>query len=302
MANTALYLLLCLIWGSTWVAIKIGLQDAPPAWSASARMLLGGLILLLYTNLAGQSFPRGAKEKWRVAWPGLMIYGLAYALVYAGIERISAALSSILFASFPFFIAIFVAILVKSEKISPRTLTGVIIGFSGIVVIFAGPVSLDRSSIIGSLLVLVSTVLSAYGTVHIRAFLRDQPVLVMMALQMTLGGILLTLIAVLFEPISQFKLTVASVGSILYLTLFGTIIAFAGYFWLLKRMPTLTLSLIAFITPLTAIFLGYIFLDEMLSVQDYVGSGLVLAGVLLARQRRQDALGAPAPSYSHPRE
>jgi len=288
--NTLLYTLLCLVWGSTWLAIKIGLQDAPPVWSAAIRMLLAGLILLLYTNLAGKSYPDGIRNKWRVAWPGLVIYGMAYALVYVGMQRISSAMSSILFAAFPFFIAILVAILVKSEKISLRALIGIIVGFAGIVVIFAGPVSLDGSSMVGAALVIASAILSAYGTVHVKAFLQDQPVIVMMALQMTLGGLLLTLAAVAFEPLARFEITAVSIGSILYLTLFGSIFAFAGYFWLLKRMPALTLSLIAFITPIVAIILGCIVLDETFSIQDYIGTVLVLGGVMLARQRQGAAL------------
>lgn len=279
-----------MVWGSTWLAIKIGLQDAPPVWSAAVRMLLAGLILLLYTNLAGKSFPDGFRNKWRVAWPGLIIYGMAYALVYIGMQRISSAMSSILFAGFPFFIAILVAILVKSEKIGLRPMIGIVIGFAGIVVIFAGPVSLDGSSLVGAALVVASAALSAYGTVHVKAFLQDQPVIVMMALQMTLGGLFLILAAGLFEPLARFDITAVSIGSILYLTLFGSIFAFAGYFWLLKRMPTLTLSLIAFITPIVAIILGYIVLDETFSIQDYIGTVLVLVGVLVARQRQGAAL------------
>ncbi len=285
--NTLLYIMLCLIWGSTWMAIKIGIQDAPPVWAAGIRILSAGLLLILFHIFRGRHLPRGLHSIWRIAWPGILIYGLSYGLVYIGTQHISSALTSILFASFPFFIILLAPILIVWEKIAFRSVIGVFIGFIGIVVVFAGPISLDRDALWGAALVIIGTAASAYGTVHVKAYLGDQPVLSMMALQMTLGGLLLVIGAILTESLSRFEVTPASIGSIVYLTLIGSIIAFAGYFWLLKRIATLTLSLIAFITPIIAMYLGYIFLNEHLTGQDYMGAAMVLAGVLLARTRKE---------------
>jgi drug/metabolite transporter (DMT)-like permease len=268
------------------MAIKLGIQGAPPIWASGLRMILAGLILLIYNRLAGNSYPLGWRQKWRVAWLGILMYGFSYILVYIGAQYISSALLSILFACFPFFIIIYVPFFIRSEKNSPKSLIGVLIGFSGIVMIFAGPINLDTNALIGAVLVIAATAVSAYCTVHIKAFLKDQPIFPMMAMQMTLGGLLSLVVALLTEDLSRFHLTTASVGSILYLATFGSILTFAGYFWLLPRMNTLKLSLIAFITPIIAIFLGYVFLDEILTNQDYIGSGLVLTGVLLAQSKK----------------
>jgi len=85
----------------------------------------------------------------------------------------------------------------------------------------------------------------------------------------------------LFEDIGRFQLTFASVGSALYLAIFGSIITFAGYFWLLQRMKLVTMSLIALLTPLISVYMGWLFLDEVLSPRDYLGAALVLSGVAI---------------------
>jgi drug/metabolite transporter (DMT)-like permease len=283
--KTSLFIILCIVWGSTWTAIKLGLQDAPPIWSSGMRITLAGFILLAYNYLKGNSYPAGWREKWRVAWLGILMYGLSYFLVYWAVQYISSALASILFASFPFFIIIYVPIFIKDEKNTLKSIIGVITGFIGIIIIFAGPISLDSNTLTGAALVIIATASSAYCTVHIKAFLRDQPIFPMMAMQMTIGGVLTLIVAALTEDLARFNVTALSVGSIVYLATFGSVLTFGGYYWLLTRINTLKLSLIAFITPIIAILLGYMILDEVLTVQDGIGSALVLAGVLLAGTR-----------------
>jgi len=285
--NVAVYIMLCLIWGSTWMAIKVGLRDAPPLWAAGVRMALAGSIMYAYCRLAGYRLPGNWKDKGRVAWPGIMIYGLPYALVYIGSQYISSAMTSILFAGFPFFVAALAAIVIKNERVGPKTIIGMTVGFAGIIIIFAGPVAFDRPSLVGAALVVVATAASAYGTVHVKAFLAEEPVAPMMAQQMTLGGILLLAAAAVSEPISRFHITVTSVASIGYLTIFGSIIAFGGYFWLLKRISAVTLSLTSFITPIIAVFIGYVVMGEKLTGQDVVGAALVLAGVAVTQVGRR---------------
>ncbi|MCP4566308.1 MAG: EamA family transporter [FCB group bacterium] len=280
------YIFLCIAWGSTWTAIKIGLQDAPPFYAAGIRMLLAGFILLVYNHFAGNRYPEGAAEKWKVAWPGILMYGASYALVYFGNQYVSSSLASILFAVFPFFVIILVSFLVKSEKVTKRALVGMVIGFAGLVIIFNGPISLNTNSIFGGGLIVVATLCSAYATVHIRAYLNDRPIFPMIAMQMILGGSLMLIVAIMVEDFSTFRLTSVTVGSILYLAVIGSILTFSGYYWLLRRIATVKASLIAFVTPIIAIFLGYLILNEQLSRQDYLGSALVLFGVLLANIKK----------------
>ncbi len=281
-----LYIILCVVWGSSWTAVKIGLQDAPPIWSSGLRITIAGLILLIYNLAARNSFPRGWRQKWKVAWPGILMFGCSYFMVYWGMQYISSALGSILFAAFPFFIIIFIATIFKYEKITLLSIIGVLIGFSGIIIIFAGPINMDNSALFGAVLLVLATSASAYSTVHIKVYLGDQPILPMITMQMILGGVLTLIVALATEDLGRFNATFASVGSILYLATFGTILTFVGYYWLLRKISTVTLSLMTFISPIVAVFLGYLILNESLTTQDFIGSALVLTGVILTGTRK----------------
>jgi drug/metabolite transporter (DMT)-like permease len=250
------YIMLCLIWGSTWLAIKLGLEDAPPLWSAALRFILAVALLYAINYIAKQRYPIGWRNKWRAAWPGTFTFFGSYALTYLGEDYISSALAAILFAVFPFFVMALMPLMVKTERVGIRSLIGAIVGFAGVVIIFAEPVQIGSGVLIG------------------------------MILQMAVGAILLTLTALVFEPFSDLKFTNTSVGAIVFLAIFGSIITFGSYFWLLKRVRLVTMSMIALITPVVAMFMGYILLKEELTVSNYIGAAFVLMGVAIVNFRQ----------------
>ena len=279
MTNILVYILLCLIWGSTWIGIKIGLTDAPPIWSAAFRFILAVALLVIVNAVTGQKYPKGWRNIVRVAWPGLFTYLGSYTATYLGSQYISSAIASILFAVFPFMTMLLMIVMLKNERISLRSVLGVVVGFAGVVLIFAEPMDYGSNAAFGMLMMLLSPLAAAFGTVTVKAHLKDEDVFPMVTLQMAVGAIFLTLIAALVEDIALFQVTAKSVGAIVLLAVFGSVIAFTAYYWLLKRLPLITMSLIALITPIVAVCLGYFVLDEVLTTQDYMGAALVLTGV-----------------------
>jgi drug/metabolite transporter (DMT)-like permease len=283
----ALYMLLCLIWGSTWMGIKLGLQDAPPIWSVALRFLLAAALLYIFNYVTRRPYPQGWRNKWRVAWPGILTFFLSYALTYAGEDYISSALAAVLFSVFPFFVIALMPLMVKTEKVDLRSLLGILIGFVGVVLIFAEPVQLGSTALIGMIFLILSPLCSALGSVVVKAYLLDEPVFPMLTLQMTVGAVLSTILAFILEDFSDFHFTGTSVGAVAFLAVFGSVITFSGYFWLLQRVRLITMSMIALITPVVAMFVGYIFLKEVLTVGNYVGAALVLAGVLIVNLKQK---------------
>jgi drug/metabolite transporter (DMT)-like permease len=275
------YLLLCLIWGSTWLAIRLGLDDSPPLWSAGFRYIIASLIMLVVNAFRKAEYPASLSAMIRLALPGVAIYALPYMMVYIAEVHISSALTSVLFASFPFYIAILSLLFFKDEKINWLRWLGLIVGFGGIIVIFYDSLTESQIAFIGAVLVVGGAVFSALGTVWIKKWFPRQDILIMAAVQMIAGAVIINLTAAIFEPITLFKVTAKSIGALLFLAIFGTVIAFNGYFWLLKKIRTISLSMIAFITPVVAINLGYFFRDETFSTFTAVGSALILAGVAL---------------------
>lgn len=243
------------------------------------RFILAISVLVTINFVTRQSYPQGWHNKWRVAWPGIFTYFGSYSFTYLGSQYISSALASILFAVFPFMVMLLMTLMLKSERITMKAVLGVVLGFAGVVLIFLEPIDYGSNAAFGMLMMLLSPLAAAVGTVSIKAYLKNEDVFPMVTLQMIFGGTLLTITALLVEDIALFQVTKSSIGAMIFLAIFGSVISFTCYYWLLKRLPILTMSMVALITPIVAMVLGYVILDEVLTTQDYVGAALVLAGV-----------------------
>ena len=277
-----LFALLCLIWGSTWLGIKIGLEDSPPFLSAGFRFLIATVFLFIWAKKKGIKFSEYKAQAFKILIPGFFMYYLSYSLVYWGEQYINSGLTAVLFATFPFFVAIFATLLLKEEKLNWFRLFGLIIGFSGILLIFWESLSLKGENLLrGMLGIVLSAVCSAYASVRVKRDLYSVEPVVISVFQMGLGTLLLLGSGFLFERITDFKLTYKSVGALLYLSFFGSAFAFMSYYWLLKRIEVTKLSLIAFITPIVALILGWLVLGESISGYLISGTVLVIIGIWL---------------------
>lgn len=262
------------------MAIKIGLIDAPPLYAASLRFALAVAILYAIILLKRYSLPEGAWQTLRLAYPGLYMYGACYALIYFAEQYISSALTSVLFASFPLFVAFLSTWMLRAERLQLPAWFGLGLGFVGIVVISYDSLHSSGDLFLGTMLALGGSLTAAYGMLIHKKHFASRNITVAATVQMTLGGMPLLVAALVFERLSDFSVTPASIGSILYLATLGTVIAFVAYYWLLSRAKAVVVSLIAFITPIVAIFLG-VFWGESLSLRTLVGTIMILTGVLL---------------------
>lgn len=263
------------------MVIKIGLTDAPPLWAASFRFLLA--IAILWGIVVARGYKVAAKpsELLRLAHPGLYLYGASYALIYIAEQHISSALTSILFASFPLFVALLSLVMLKAERLRLVSWLGLALGFAGILVISWDSLRTSELVFLGTVLALLGSLASALGIIIHKKSFSDRNIYTAAALQMTLGGIPLLVAALIFEDISLFIVSFKSVGSVVYLAVFGTVIAFVGYYWLLARIRAIAASLIGFIIPIVAIFIGVILAGEALSAGAVIGTVTILSGVLL---------------------
>ncbi len=279
------FILLCLIWGSTWMAIKLGLSDAPPLYAAGIRFVLAVSILYAIVFSKKYRLPNTLCGFLKLGYPGLYMFGASYALIYFAEQHISSALTSVLFAAYPLMIAFLSIWVLSHEKIRPAGWLGLALGFVGIVVISYDSLQTSPDIFLGTILALAGTLAAAWGLViHKRKF-SGENVFVSTSVQMTIGGVPLILAALIFERWSDFVISPTSVGSIIYLALLGTVVAFVGYYWLLQRITAVQASLIAFLTPLVAIFIGVVFFSESLTVLIGFGTVMILSGILLVSRK-----------------
>lgn len=277
------FVFLCLIWGSTWLAIKVGLDSAPPFYAAAIRFIVALPILFVMMKFQGLSIPTDRKSRNVFLAVGLLSFGLPFSLIYWSEQFLPSGLMSILFAIFPFVIAILSHLFLPAEPMNTYKLGGIILGFAGIVLIFLHGLQWDSDfAVVGMLGVVLATLFQGSGMIVIKKNGKDIHSITLNFVSMLIGLVPLITFAAIFENFSTIQWDAKAIGSILYLGTFGSVMTFAVYFWLLKRVQAVYLSLIAFMTPVTAVFLGAVILDEALEPNTFVGAALVLTGILIA--------------------
>ncbi len=293
--NTILIASLCLIWGSTWAVIKIGLGEAPPFYSAAFRFLLSMLVLGVVLWLGRRSLPRDRGILRWILIPGFFMYFGSYAAVYYAEQYIDSALAAILFGSFPFFVAIGAHFYLPGERLSWLKMLGLMVGFTGIVVILGGGVSATDSVKLWAMgIMLLSPLSSAIASVLVKRHLTREDPLAVNFLQMLFGVILLFPLAMIRENFADFHWTVKSVSAVTFLAVFGSAFAFVTYYHLLRTMEAVKLSLIAFVTPVVAACLGWLVFGERFTLATVIGTILVFAGIWIVNILAASTKSVPA--------
>ncbi|MCX7874640.1 MAG: EamA family transporter [Melioribacteraceae bacterium] len=277
------YILICLIWGSTWLAIRLGLDSFTPILSAGIRFSLAAIFVFIIMKLNKIKLQTESLSIKVYLIIGFFSFLIPFGLVYWAEQFIPSGLASILFSVMPFFVILFSYFFLKEEIISVYQILGVVFGFIGVTIIFSEKLKINISNdFFGMLAVLLSSVMQAGISIVLKKYAKHIHPLSMNLIPLTIAGILMLLSGLLFENLSNIKFDLNGIGSVLYLALFGTVITFSTYYWLLKKINLLFLSLSTFITPIIAVILGWLILDEKFSIQALVGSILVLIGILFA--------------------
>jgi len=277
------YILICLLWGSTWLAIRLGLDSLTPIFSAGIRFTIASAIIFLIMKVKKielQKDPLSIKLYFIL---GYFSFAIPFGLVYWAELFIPSGLASILFAVMPFFVILFSYFAIKEDKILFAQIIGVILGFTGILLIFSEDLFVDvNNEIWGMAAVLVSSIMQAGIAVTMKKFGKNLHPISLNFIPLLLAGITMILIGIIFEDFSKNIFDLNAIISVGYLAFFGTVLTFTTYYWLMKKINIVLLSISTFITPIIAVILGWIVLGEKFTSQILLGSSLVLVGILFA--------------------
>ena len=277
------YALACLIWGSTWLAIKTSLESLTPFLSAGLRFAAASTFILIILKITKNKIQKDRLSIRLYALMTFFSFVFPFGLVYWAEQFVPTGLSSVLFAVNPFFVVLFSYFIISSEKIGFFKFTGIILGFAGILIIFSDTFNLDFSAYtFGMIAIILSASFQALNSVFIKKYGGHLHPISMNFIPMLFGGIILAAAGFFLEDMSKVKFDSNGLLAVLYLAVFGSIVTFTSFYWLLKRISVVMLSLIAFITPVIALLLGWIFFSEQLSFNESMGSLLVLIGLLWA--------------------
>lgn len=279
----ATFALLILIWGTTWGAIQIGLRGLPPFTGVAIRFALASAIILLYAR--ARHIPIGRDPRERRLWlvNGSLSFCASYGVVYWGEQWVPSGLTSVLFATFPLFVAILAHFFLPGERLSPLGAAGVLLGFAGAAVIFSEDLAHLGGPGVGfaSAVLLISPVVSAVASVAVKRWGAGIHPVSLTGVPMGGAALVLGAIALVTERGRPIRLDAASVGALVYLAVAGTVVTFLLYYWLLAQASATRVSLIAYLIPVVAVAVGVVFLDEPITGRIMAGSGLVVAGVAL---------------------
>ena len=283
--NVALYALLCLLWGSTWLVIKVGYGGLGPFNVAALRFFLAGAVFIPLVPLFRTRWPRGATEWALIAWVGLTLFAIDYGLIYWGEQFLDSGLAAILFATLPLITIGLAHLYLPGDRITSRKLTGTVIAFLGVVALFGDHVQIDASKAGPMFAIVASAAFAAAAAVATKRHGAALHPAALNAPAMLVGAVALLAASLVAGDGFQLPRDAPTWGAIAYLGIAGSVVTFLVYFTLLKTWSVTSLSFISVFMPAIALLLGFVFLDERPTLLTGVGAALIFAGVTLALTR-----------------
>ena len=280
--NTALYALLCIIWGSTWLVIKVGYGGLGPFNVAALRFFIAAAVLCALVPVLGVRWPRGTAEWSLVVWVGLVLFAADYGLIYWAEQFLDSGLTAILFATLPLITVGFAHVYVPGDRLTVRKLAGTSMAFAGVVLLFAERVQVDPGHLGPMLAIVASAVCAAAAGVASKRHGGALHAAALNAPAMLVGAVALAGASLAAGDGFAMPRDGGTWGAVLYLAMAGSVVTFLIYFSLLKTWSVTSLSFISVFTPAVAVLLGVIVLGERLSTLTIAGAALILGGVAIA--------------------
>ena len=283
------FLVLTLIWGSTWAVIRLGLEGIPPLTGVALRFAIAGAILLALIPRFGVRFQWSREEVGLWAMNGLLSFTASYTIVYWAEQHIPSGLAALLFATYPLFVAVLAHFFLPGERLGWNAAGGILLGFAGVGVIFSDDLQLLGGANVRevALVMLVSPIVSAVATIAVKRWGGGIHPLSLTAVPMLLTGCVVGALALAFERHAPVVFDLRSVGSLLYLAIFGSAVTFTIYYWMLARARATQVALIAYTIPIVAVAVGALLFQEPIRPRVVLGGALVLLGVAVVTRRRQ---------------
>ncbi len=282
MIRYLVFAFLCLVWGTTWIGIKISLEGLPPFLGASLRFSIALIFLAIFIFIKRVPLRISRRHLGIISLSAFLMYTLDYGLIYWGEQYLSAGVTSIFFATFPLFTGIVAIFLLKNEKFSWNKFIGLILGLAGVSVVFLDQILLtefDHQVVLGSLAIILGAASGAMSVVLVKKYLTTINPVSLSFYQMIQGVLFLSVIGFFLERSYDIQLNLRVGLAVVYLGAFGSALAFALYYWLLQKWSAISLSVIVYIIPIVALFVDYLVLSELINPRAILGMLIIFGGV-----------------------
>ena len=269
------------VWGSTYLAIRIGVQSLPPALFASVRFLLAGVLMLLYAWVRGGRLPASRRDWLNLSVTGVLMLVAGNGCVTWAEQWIESNQAALIVATSALWLAWRGTFGPQGERLSGLTLLGLGLGFSGVAVLVQNGLSSRAAPLSAYSVLSLAPLAWAAGTIWARRAPVSCPPAMTAALQMLVAGAVFAVIGLAAGEAPRLKWSTEGALVVLYLALLGSCLAYSAYFWLVHQVPPATLGTYAYVNPAVAVVLGWWILDERLDASQVLGTAIILAGVVL---------------------
>jgi drug/metabolite transporter (DMT)-like permease len=278
----AAYLVICVVWGSTYLAIKVGVRDLPPFTMAGIRFLIAGLILLAIARLKKDPMPRRRGDMWTLAIVGLFLLVGGNTFVIWGEQYAASGVASIFVVTCPLWMALFEVIIPGGTGyLNRRIVIGLILGFIGIILLVGTtPAEIFATDMRGPLAFTISSITWAFGSVYSKRRPVEVGPYMGSALQLILAGIVVGTVGIILGEWSSIHLTAQGLTALAYLIIFGSVVSYSAYMYALHHGPTAIVGTYAYVNPVIAVVLGWLFLSEPITGRILLAMVLILAAVI----------------------
>jgi drug/metabolite transporter (DMT)-like permease len=273
------------VWGSTFLAIRVGVREVPPFLLAGMRFFAAGILLYVWMRLGGTAPP--TRREWASATLlAMLIFLVDYGLVFWAEQRVPSGITAVMLATIPVFIALLEIVILRTQKLTVRLGCALIAGLAGVAVLVSRSVSFGDAPIerSGAIALVVGAISWSLASVLTRKLSLPQSKIMSSGVQMLVGGILLIVAAAMFGEFQGFRPREVSAGAWLalaYLIVAGSIIAFTAYVWLIHHESPTKVGTYAYVNPVIAVVIGYFLGGEALGSRTILGTLLILVSVIV---------------------
>jgi drug/metabolite transporter (DMT)-like permease len=278
------------VWGSTFLAIRIGVREVPPFLLAAMRFLVAGLVLYGWMIAQGERSPSG--RQWMSAFLlALLIFVLDYGLLFWAEQRVPSGIAAVMMATIPAFMALSEIIVLRSQRLTVRLALALLIGIGGVAVLMSPSLNLGGAPIdrVGAVALIIAAMSWSVSSALTRKLPLPASKVMSSGAQMLVGGVLLAFTAAALGEFRNFHALAVSRGAwlaLLYLIVAGSIVGFTAYVWLIHRESPTKVGTYAYVNPVVAVLVGYFLGGEALGLRTILGTLFVLVSVVMITTTR----------------
>jgi drug/metabolite transporter (DMT)-like permease len=281
----AAFAVVCIVWGTTYLAIRIAVTTMTPFLLTGARYLFAGIVLFIIAKLHGDEIPKSKRVLGDVVLCGVLMVAIGNLTVVWAEQWVPSGFAALFVGTAPFWATLIEMLRRSGERVERRAT----IGFAGVAMLVtpggAGS-AFDRRFVIGAIAIQLGSIAWQYGTIRGKYALASMPPLMSSALQMLAGGFVVTIAGVGLGEVPHFHATPRTFAALAYLSLFGSVLAYTSYIYAARHLRSTNMSLYAYVNPIVAVILGWLILHEQLTWVSITAMIVILAGVAMVQSGR----------------